>query len=419
MTVFLMILMLGLPRPDSLKLKDVYNKARAHYPLMDQVELQQKITDLQLKKIQTGNYPQVNVSGQATYQSDVTSVNLGQPGSSGPKIDKDQYKVGVDFVQPIYNAGKVDTRKDLEKVKADLVKNSVDVDFHKVREQVDQVYFGILLLQKQQASIEWVMKKLDARLSSIQSKVKNGVLLPSVEHNLRAERLKAEQDLTDVKSQMRASYGVLNEITGENFSTQDSLAVPNPSITANLEVPQSRPEYEVFRDSKRQLSYQEDLARAQKMPTISAFATTAYGRPGLNLFKNEFQPYYIIGIRARWNFWDFINGDRDEESLKLESRKVEAQQESFTQGLRASLHNDIEKIQDIRDQIARDKEIIKLREQVADESASQLENGAITSSDYVDALYNAQQARLSQEMHNIQLIQTKIQYSTKLGISWK
>lgn len=418
-----MVLLIGLIaiQPDSLTLNEAYNRAREHYPKTDQLELQRKITDLRLKTINTDLLPQVNVNAQASYQSAVTELPINIPGQNVPSLDKDQYKVTAEVNQLLYGGGAVDRRKDLEKIDGAINRQSVEVELHTVRQRVDQVYFSILLLQKQAQSVEWLQKNLDARLKEVASAVKHGALKPGVRYQLKAERLESEQKLIELQQQVEAARGILGELTGRNYPDDTRLVVPDtraPQSVLNDTLPRMRPEYALFRKSRQKLGAQQELIDANKLPKVSLFATTGYGKPGLNFLKNEFEPYYVVGVRAQWNFWNWFNASREKHALQLEQDRITTNQHAFTQKMRTEeiqLRNDMQKWQRLID---RDQSIVKLREKKLGESASALVNGTITASDYMDDLTATQRARLSLETHRLQLIQTNIQYQTQLGLSW-
>lgn len=402
---------------DTLSLQYCYQQVQETYPTSKNIELQRQITDLNTRIAQTAYYPQVNVNGKASYQSEVTS--FGMPGGGGSMgVSKDQYEASLNITQSIYNGGAVGIRKELEQAKGQQEIYSTKVEMHKVRSQIDQVYYGILLSQKQGKANALLTEELRKRLKTVRSQVKNGMLLPSQQKILEAELIKAKQDSADIQSNINAGYQVLSELIGEDVATSSQLKLPNLKVgLAGLQ--SQRPEYNLFQSSKATIEQQQELAGTQKWPTVSAFGTAAYGRPGLNFLNDDFHDYYIVGLRLRWNFWDFRNASREQQALKIQQQKITQNQRAFTRQLHASLDRIRERITTIRENIERDKEIIELRRQIVEESASQLENGTITATEYVTELTRAQQAELSLLMNRVRLVQVQTEYATMLGIPLK
>ena len=403
------------PSADSISLKYCYQQAAEQYPVTEKMAIQEKITELNVRIANTGYFPQVSLNGKASYQSEVTEFGL--PGGGGPPaVSKDQYEAAIQVNQNIYNGGVTGIRKDLERSKGEQEILSTKVELHQVRAQIDQVYFGILLSQQQEKTIGLFIQDLQERLNSVRSKVENGVLLKSQQLILEAELIKARQDSASVMANIKAGYAVLGELIGQEIPEETVLMLPEPAFEMGMAQP-ARPELALFESSTKTLEQQKRLAQTQKLPKLSAFGTAAYGRPGLNFLDDDFHDYYIIGLRINWNFMDFLNSDEEVEILNFRQQQIQKNEEAFNLQLNAQLKRIEERIASIEENIIRDEEIIDIREQVVAESASQLENGVITSTEYVTELTNTNRARLSLFTNRIKLIQAQAEYRTAMGLN--
>lgn len=402
-------------QPDSVSLEYCYEKAHENYPTAKNIELQKRITDLNVRIANTGYYPDISLGGRVSYQSEVTEFSI--PGSGvSPSVSKDQYAASVDVSQPIFNGGSVGIRKKLERAKGRQEINATRIELHHIRAQVDQVYFGILLSQQQSKNIDLLMESLREQMSTVRSRVNNGVLLASQLHILEAELLKAQQDSVDAYSNTKAGYLVLSEIIGEEVDVQATLSLPATEVSYQNMQPQ-RAEYDLFESTRKTIEQQKKLAEAKALPGISAFGTAAYGRPGLNFLNDDFHDYYIVGVRLRWNIKDAVNTGRESEVLKIQQQKVAQNQQAFSRQLNATLDRISERIASIRENMERDRQIIELRKQIVKESASELKNGVITATEYVTELNRASQAQLSLFINRIQLAKAQTEYKTALGIT--
>jgi len=251
------------------------------------------------------------------------------------------------------------------------------------------------------------------------SKVENGALLPSQLYILKAELIKVKQDSIDIHANIKAGYKVLGQLIGEELSSTRVLEVPEiRSVGSEREtLARLRPEFELFESNRRYLSYQQELARTGLVPSLSAFGTAAYGRPGFNFFENDLHDYYIVGLKLSWNFWSARNSGTRKEVLNLQKKSINEEEKAFERQLRASLREVEEKISSLESQIERDKEIVDLRQKVVNTVASQLENGTATATEYITELNKKTQAELSMRMHKTRLSQAKIDYKTLLGTS--
>lgn len=404
----------GSAQPDSISLEYCYRQADEHYPTAKNIELQKKITELNVDIANTGYFPDVTINGQATYQSEVTEIGL--PGGGGPpSVSKDQYEASVDVTQTIFNGGAVGIQKEVEQAKGRQHIYATKVELHQIRSQIDQVYFGILLSRQQAKTIRLLIDNLREQLSTVRSQVENGLLLPSQQHILKAELISARQDSADNESNIKSGYQVLSEIIGEEIDRDTKLELPEVSSDYPSLHPQ-RAEFDLFESRRQSLEKQGELVRTKRMPSLAAFGTAAYGRPGLNFLNDDFHDYYIAGLKVRWNVWDFLNADRQQQVLQIEQQKIDQEQRAFRRQLDASLDRISERIASIKENMNRDREIIELRAQVVEESASQLKNGVITATEYVTELTRSNQAHLSLYINRVRLSQAKTEYLTTLGI---
>jgi len=402
--------------PDTLTLEYCYNRIDNHYPLAQKNELQAKITELNKKIAGRTAYPQVDVGATATYQSEVTDLPFPSGGQFSPlNLSKDQYKMTMDVSQTIYNGGAVSTRKKLEKIKGEQERQSTAIQLREIKEQLNRVYFGILLAQKQLQTVETLKESLQSQIKEVQSKVKNGVILPSQQYILEAELIKTRQDSSEIQANIQSGYQMLSQLIGQEVATGTELALPSNSAQFSDSLVQLRTEFQLFKTNRQALDLQQQLAQSQKTPTLAAFGTAAYGRPGFNVFENDLHPYYIVGLKVQWNLWGAQNAGSRQQIYELQQRQIKEEEGAFERQLKGELGKVRERIESLRDQITRDQEIIDLRQKVVAEKSSQLKNGTVTATEYVTELHKATQARLAMMLRKTRLAQAQADYNIILG----
>lgn len=400
---------------ESISLEYCYEQIEASYPLTQKFEIQKKITELNDQIAKSGLLPEVQINASASYQSDVTEVPFA---ANAPELSKDHYNISLDITQPIYDGGRTGAMRKLEAGQSAVEDAGVKTELWNVRNQTEQVYFGILFLQKQAETVNVLLKDLEEQLESVQAKIENGVLLPGNGLVLEAELLKVQQQKIQVRYDLEAAYEVLSELIGKEITPDTKLEIP--SVSADEFFPQeiSRPELELFSVQTNTLNFQQELISTDKLPKVSAFAKTAYGRPGLNVFEDDLQTFWIVGLKAQWSLKNWSNSGRKEEVLEMQKRKIQANEEAFRLGVNNELSKSEKKIEQLREQIDLDEKVLELRELVVEEKKNQLDQGVITSTEYITELNAESQARLNLEIRRVQLIQIIIEYSTKKGISW-
>ncbi len=413
--VFFLITQVALSQQnDSVDIYRCFEAVDSNHPMTGEKPLIDKQTRLKIKNLKAQWYPSLDLNAQASYQSDIVEIDVDLPFEADfPSPSKDQYKVTMDINQRIFDGGVVRYSEQLERKGEQVEKQSVEVDLYQVKDQVMKVYFGIMLLQKQRKILKAIMKQLNTKIRSVESAVDNGALLPSDLKNLQAKRLDIEQNLDDLNSQIKASYEVLNELTGLETDTSTSLVLPEISIQEGKNY--RRPENELFRVKKEQFDTRESLLQARKMPKVFAFGQVGYGKPGLNMLNDEFDSFYIVGARISWNIWDWQQNKRKRELARLQKDMVDVRENSFNNQLEVHLENIEANIAKYQKTLKRDQKIIGLREDVMRSSRSKLENGVITSADYITDLNRLTKAKITHERHKIELSKARLNYLFTIG----
>ncbi len=400
--------------PESLTLSWCHENAIRQYPLIQQRDLLEKISAEKIRNLQTNYYPQMNVNGQVSYQSDVTQIPIKTPFFNVPEMDKDLYKFYLDVNQVIFDGGLTKQQKALETVQLSADKQNLEAQLYQLKERINQLYFSILLIQSAREVLVSTLDDLDQRQSRIEAGVAYGVVLESQLNVLKAEKLKIQQQLLEMDANREAGLAMLGEFLNLQLPADTRLALPdteeNMAGTDNR-----RLEPLVLELQQKKLEVSKDLASSKYLPKIFAFAQAGYGKPALNMLNNEFDTYWLVGARFSWNLWNWNQLGREHKILDLQKEVLGTQRETFDKNLRVSLDGQARDIVKYQNLLANDQEIIRLRQQVSLTAASQLENGVITSSDYITELNQETIARLNLESHKIQLVKSRLDYLTQAG----
>ncbi|MDX1741840.1 MAG: TolC family protein, partial [Rhodothermales bacterium] len=233
---------------------------------------------------------------------------------------------------------------------------------------------------------------------------------------LAAEVLNVQQQLIETETNGDWALGVLSELTGRVHDDDTVLLLPYPVAVEDRPPGRDRPEYDVFDLGRTALSSQKELVNRRNRPNVSLFAETAFGRPpGLDFFETDFKPFDSTGLLMIWRPWKWRSDRRERQVLDLRKELLDAEEESFSRQISIALRKDVADIDRLQQQIERDAEVVRLRARITQQAASQLENGVITSSDYLTERNAESRAQLALEIHRIQLAQTRARYLTTIG----
>lgn len=393
----------------TITLTECQKLVRQNYPYAADKQRIDSILMLKDNNLKTQWYPQLSANAQATYQSDAIDITLPIPGMpKSMSTSKDQYKVTMDVNQVLYEGGSINAQRNANRYQslADNAQN--ETEMHKMMEQLNSVYFSILLTKENISLLENVNATLKEKKANIESAFKNGLVQASDVDNMTVEILKNQQQVNDLKLNLSGLTAALSELTGQVFSDSLHLATPKIEISENNLF--SRPELNMFEMQQNALKFNEKLTGTQRIPRLYAFAQAGYGKPGLNMLSNDFNSFYMVGLTFKWNIWDWNSSSNSRQVLKIQSEMVNSKKSAFEKSLRIASTNSLNRIKQLESGLNTDRAIVELRSAIAKRSALRLEQGVITSADYITDLNNETQSKLTLQTHLIQLGQEKANY---------
>jgi outer membrane protein TolC len=386
-------------------LEECYRLTRENYPNLKKLEILQEITTLNKENIQTNYLPQVTLNGQATYQSDVTKVDISMPNVSIPSVSKDQYKAYAEFRQSIWDGGLVAANQQLEDAVLKSNLSELEVELYKLNEQVAQAFFTVLAMEQQEEVLQAQKKMLQEKLKVVQSGIRNQMMEKSAALSIEAEIIMLEQKLLQLEAGKDAALKMLSILTGKKITSVAESKLQQPENGQDSEV--VRPELQLFSNQMAQIETQKNLLDKKRHPKVFGFGQAGYGKPGLNMLSDEFDTYYLVGVGVSWNPFDWKQTDRQKQGLQLRQEMVQQQEKTFNQNIQLLLVQQSEQIEKLEKLLEKDDQLLELKTAITKTTASKLENGTINSADYVRDVQAETIAKLNRELHEIQLQEAK------------
>ena len=383
--------------------------AEKNYPMIKQYDLISQTTQLTVKNIMKGWLPQIAIAAQATYQSDVTSwpesmkATLQQLGINMKGLSKDQYKVGIDLQQTIYDGGTISSLRSIARQEEKVQKAQVETNLYQVRKRVNEMYFSLLLLNEQIKLNDDVKALLLSSEKKLASMLKGGTIATSDFENIRAERLSVEQQNESLKSQQQMLQHLLSTFCGIKVSNIQKPAPFETTISSN-----KRPEMLLFDNQLQLSSVKEKALNSQVRPKLGVFAQGFYGYPGLNMFEDMMNRKWslngMVGVKLSWNVGALYSLKNDKAKLRLQREMTENAREIFL------FNNQLEEIQQ-NENIKRyhtmkqaDDEIIMLRTNIRKAAESKLSHGIIDINNLLREINNENAAKIQQTIHDIEML---------------
>ena len=403
-TLFILVLLFPihlLNAQEEILLDSCYAWAGNNYPNLKQAGIWNEITALQKENIQTNLLPQVTLHGQATYQSDVTGIDIPLPNVTVPRPSKDQYKAHAEIRQSLWDGGRSAANARLEDALLRNHLNELEVELYKLNEQVAQAFFTVLISKKQKEVLEAQKTVLHEQLKSAQSAVRHGTAERTSELLIQAEILNLEQNVVQMESVKSAAIEMLTVLTGRIISSDSKFSFRKSQPVADA--PPARPESQLFESQRMQMEHQMALLDKNRNPKVFGFGQAGYGKPGLNMLSEKFDAFYLVGAGITWNPFDWKETARKKQVLQLQQERIYAQEQTFLQNINLLLVHQQEKINKLEKIIDTDKEIVTIRNEITAAATSKLENETLTTSEYIREVQAETIAKLNYELHKIQL----------------
>ena len=409
---YLFIFLISTVTAQTLTLEECYDLAKHNYPLIKRHDLIAKTKEYNLQNAAKGWLPQIQVIGQATYQNEVTQLPIQIPNMTVEPVTKDQYKVFADIQQNIYDGGMIANQKKMATINAEIELQKTEVETDQLEMRINQIYFGILQTDEQLKQTELTKSDITNGLKKAEAQFQNGVIFRSNVDVLKAQLVNIDQKQMELRAIRIGFIQMLSLFIQRNLDESTTLEKPEKILILDEN---KRAELQLFDLQKQALEQQKSNITSKNTPKIGAFFQGGYGKPGFNMLKNEFDLFYIGGVRLNIPISGFYTKKNDLALVSIQQKEIEVQKENFLfnqQFQTIQKNSELEKIQQL---LTKDNELIVLRESIKASSFAQLENGIITTSDYLREVNELDRAKNQKITHEIQYLLT--QYNLKAQLN--
>ncbi|MDR2806375.1 MAG: TolC family protein [Dysgonamonadaceae bacterium] len=395
-----------------LTLDECRQKAKENYPLIKKYQLIEQSKAYNLSNAAKAWLPQFQLNARATYQSDVTKIPidfsslsaLGIPISEIPTLAKDQYQATIEVGQVLWDGGAIRAQKQLTKAGSEVERSQLEVEIYALEDRVNQLFFGILLLNEQLKQNQLLTDELGRNFASIRSYIENGIANSSDLDVIKVEQLNAKQIRTQLESSRKAFVEMLGIMIGETLTENASLIPPDKTTVPSRRPWTNRPELRLFDAQNRLFDSQKSLILSGAAPKLGLFLQGGYGRPGLNMLSDTFDLFYIGGIRLSWNFGAFYTQKNDLQKIEISKNAANTQKELFLYNTDLAVSRENQEIERLQKLMQNDDEIIVLRENIRKSTEAKVANGAATVTDLMRELTQENLARQTKAAHEIDLL---------------
>ncbi len=419
-TIYIVMAFLGvIPTAwaQQLSLDSCFHALELNHPAWQMETLQQQQNDYTMRAIKTGRLPEINLTGQASYQSDVVEIDaeLPIPDADFPSAPKDQYKIYGEITQPIYNGGVTKAKINMQTAGSQADIHGLHAQQEDIQLQLVSLYSNIRTTQQYDSILTEMLLLLNRQSKVLNNAFDNGIVTSIEPDVLRAEIIKMERQKAANHIRSLQAIEQLSVLTGLSLSSEAKLA-PLPTTDAHNTCTGN--EYDALLALKAQqeaLDARIDLNNSLKRPKLYAFSQVGYGNPGLNMLSSGFDSYYIVGATLKWNIWDWNETKYNNQALSMQRQLTGKQYENVEKAIRTEILQEKQKILELESDMAHTSQLLEVRQSIAARGADQLENGQINATDYITYVNALLQVQMEYETQSIMLAAAKKRLALILG----
>ena len=387
-----------------------------NYPQIKEMSLIEMTKGIDLKNAAYAWLPHLNISGKATWQSEVVEMPMDIP-EMDINIPHDQYGLTAEFTQQIWDGGTSRSQKELAEAGAEVKKTQLETNLWSIRSRVQNVFLGIILIDKQLELNRLLRESLERSSEEVKSRMEAGVALPSDLDQVSVNILSCLQQRASLDADRKSYVKILGLLTGRDM-TDVELAVPQDAVNyvddgaRDFEM---RPEMAFYAAQLKQNEFQRRQLNTLISPKLNLSLQGGYGRPGMNMLSGDFSGYFVAGLKLQWNIGALYTRGLDKRKVNADAQKIDLTRKSFILNSSVEAEQKNNAILKARDVLEKDSEIIGLRQRIRASGENQYREGTIKMNDYLSMLDEEYKAKANESMHEVQLMMAVYDMKNTIG----
>lgn len=387
-----------------------------NYPQIKEMSLIEMTKGIDLKNAAYAWLPHLNISGKATWQSEVVEMPMDIPGMN-INIPHDQYGLTAEFTQQLWDGGTSRSQKELAEAGAEVKKTQLETNLWSIRSRVQNVFLGIILIDKQLELNRLLRESLERSSEEVKSRMEAGVALPSDLDQVSVNILSCLQQRASLDADRKSYVKILGLLTGRDM-TDVELAVPQDAVNYvddGARDFETRPEMAFYAAQLKQNEFQRRQLNTLISPKLNLSLQGGYGRPGMNMLSGDFSGYFVAGLKLQWNIGALYTRGLDKRKVNADAQKIDLTRKSFILNSSVEAEQKNNAILKARDVLEKDSEIIGLRQRIRASGENQYREGTIKMNDYLSMLDEEYKAKANESMHEVQLMMAVYDMKNTIG----
>jgi len=288
------------------------------------------------------------------------------------------------------------------------------VQINELHSRVNQLYFGILLIDEQLKLLEIQDTILANNINRVQQLNDNGLAYKTDVDEIRVERLKLEQQRTEFNYTRNGYLTMLSLLVGIRMNEQTTLQKPliNNQLT-DMQI--IRPELLLYKSQRNLVNAQAGMQRVNLMPKIGLLGAGVVIAPGINLGTSKLSTVGVAGLSASWNISALYKNSNEKQLTQQQLNKINVEEETFLFNTKLQMTQASANVDKQKAVLSEDEEIVSLRQTIREGYQLKYNTGVGPLIDLLNATEKESDARAQKALHEMQLLITLYDYKTITG----
>ncbi|WP_187696427.1 TolC family protein [Xanthovirga aplysinae] len=388
-----------------LSIEECYEKARRNYPLIKQYGLIKRAKDYTLSNANKAYLPQFKAAALEAFIEGIPPAILPRKFNF----------IGLAVLsQSIWDGGNTKAKKAVEVANSGIDKANLEVSMYSIKERVNNLFFGILLLEEQLKQLQLTIKNLEQHLERTRIAVENGKTYPTDLDEIGVQILNIEQQMTDLRHNRLAYLEVLSAMIGESIGEQKKLLKP---VVMENKYPLSinRPELNLYQNQKKLYLAQHKVNKASLYPYIGVTVLGFFIVPGIDIAGSSISTVFVTGVNLSWSIDGLYKNANNKKLTKINIQKVRVEKETFLFNTNLELSQYEKELEKYHTYLQQDQEVLKLKKKIKEAYEVRYENGVSSMTDLLDKINDENIAQLDMILHEIQYLMSVYEIKNTSG----
>lgn len=379
-----------------LSIDSSYAMAKRNYPLIKQFDLIEKTEEYTISNANKAYFPQFNITVIGGVMDGFPDLS---PDGSGGGVETKLIGF-AQLNQVIWDGGFTKAKKEIALANTEVEKANLEVQLFAIHERVNQIFFGLLLIDEQIQQMNIMVENLHRSLKSVKTAYENGTVYKSDVQEVAVEILNIEQKISELIYTKKAYVSMFELMIGKSL---ENIHLEKPSADALvLGVENSRPELILFENQKKLVEAQSRIVNARLYPKFGLMGVGAFFTPGLSFGPADLNHILLGGLSLSWDIGGLYTKNNDKQLIQIKSQGVDIQKETFLFSNSIQFNQNNNELLKYQSMLARDRELLDLKSSIRESYEVKYENGVCTMSDLLRRMNDESIARQTLILHELQ-----------------